>query len=74
MLDILFRAGVTIGFDPDTYSIVEGNRQVTVTVRLLSDTLETTVDVSLHTLGATATGNNVVHTLISRSITVLYAT
>ena len=74
MLDIMSCAGVTIGFDPDTYSIVEGDRPVTVTVRLLSGTLETTVDVSLHTSGATATGNNVMHTLISRSITVLYAT
>ena len=57
----MFRVGVTIGFEPDTYSVVEGAGQVTVTVRLLRGTLETPVEVNLHTSGATATGNNVVH-------------
>ena len=66
MLDIMFRAGVTIGFDPDVYSVVEGDGQVTVTVRLLRGTLETTVFVNLHTSGATATGNNVLHSLINK--------
>ena len=40
---------------------MENEGPVTVTVRLLEGTLETTVSVNLHTSGATATRNDVIN-------------
>ena len=51
-------AGVTIGFDPDMYSVLEFQPQVTVFVELLLGILETSVTVNVHTTGATATGRS----------------
>ena len=51
-------AGVTIGFVPAIYSILEREPQVTVFVVLIDGILETSVTVNVHTTGATATGKS----------------